>query len=128
VNGHRNLEKYSTVFQTTSTVSGKIRQPYGSFDVIRACFPGGSITGCPKIRAMEIIEELEPVKRGIYTGCSGYIGFDGRVELNVIIRTAVRSGQNIFVQAGGGIVADSDPVMEYEETLLKAKALLGALR
>jgi para-aminobenzoate synthetase component 1 len=96
-------------------------------DLIRACFPGGSVTGAPKIRAMEIIEELEPTRRGIYTGSIGYLDFGGDLDLNIAIRTMIcQSGQAHF-QVGGGIVADSDPEAEYEETLVKAKALIEAL-
>jgi len=96
-------------------------------DLIRASFPGGSVTGAPKIRAMEIIEELEPTRRGIYTGSIGYLDFGGDLDLNIAIRTMIcRSGQAYF-QVGGGIVADSDPEAEYEETLVKAKALIEAL-
>ena len=96
-------------------------------DLLKATFPGGSITGAPKIRSMEIIEELEPVRRGVYTGSIGYIGFDGRVDLNIAIRTLVNKDDQVYLQVGGGIVFDSNPVLEYEETLHKAKALLISL-
>jgi para-aminobenzoate synthetase component 1 len=97
-------------------------------DVIKAAFPGGSITGAPKIRAMEVIDELEPTQRNIYTGSIGYLGFNGDVDLNIAIRTIVMKDKIAYFQAGGGIVWDSDPEMEYEETLHKAKALFRTLR
>ncbi|MFN3477531.1 MAG: chorismate-binding protein, partial [Candidatus Methylomirabilales bacterium] len=90
-------------------------------------FPGGSVTGAPKIRAMEIIEELEPTTRGIYTGSIGYLGFDGDMDLSIVIRTFVVKDGKGFFQVGGGIVADSQPEAEYEETMVKAKALIEAL-
>lgn len=121
------LEQYATVFHLVSTVRGELAQGRDIVDLLRATFPGGSITGAPKIRAMEIIEELEPVRRGIYTGALGYIGFDGRADLNIVIRTFVRQDDMVYLQVGGGIVADSDPMLEYEETLHKAKALLRSL-
>jgi anthranilate/para-aminobenzoate synthase component I len=97
------------------------------FDVIKAVFPGGTITGVPKIRCMEIIDELEPTARGPYTGSLGYIGFSGDMDLNIIIRTFVIKDGRAYVQAGAGIVADSDPEREYYETLKKAEALLKTL-
>ncbi|MFB3075063.1 MAG: aminodeoxychorismate synthase component I [Candidatus Methylomirabilales bacterium] len=123
----RVLETYATVFQTTARIVGQMRPDRDRIDLIRASFPGGSVTGAPKIRAMEIIEELEPTRRGIYTGSIGYLDFGGDLDLNIAIRTMIcRSGQAYF-QVGGGIVADSDPEAEYEETLVKAKALIEAL-
>lgn len=121
------LEEYATVFHLVSTVKGKLAPQKDIVDLLKATFPGGSITGAPKIRAMEIIEELEPVRRGIYTGSIGYIGFDGRADLNIAIRTLVNKNDRLYLQVGGGIVADSDPQLEYEETLHKAKALLKSL-
>ena len=97
-------------------------------DVIRAVFPGASITGVPKVRCMEIIDELEPVRRGPYTGSAGYIGFNGEMDLNIIIRTFVIRDGNAYIQVGGGIVADSEPRREFEETLHKARALIEALK
>jgi anthranilate/para-aminobenzoate synthase component I len=97
-------------------------------DVIRAVFPGGTITGVPKMRCMEIIEELEPVVRGPYTGSLGYINMAGDMDLNLIIRTFLIKNNRAYIQVGGGIVADSEPEREYQETLLKAEALLNALR
>lgn len=123
----RDIEKYSTVFQTTSTVSGLLSKEKDRIDLLKACFPGGSITGAPKIRAMEIIEELEPTRRGIYTGSLGYLSFSGEMDLNILIRTLVAKKNEIRFQVGGGIVADSDPESEYQETLDKAKALFSAL-
>jgi para-aminobenzoate synthetase component 1 len=121
------LEEYATVFHLVSTVCGELAPGKDAVDLLKATFPGGSITGAPKIRSMEIIEELEPVRRGVYTGSIGYIGFDGRVDLNIAIRTLVNKDDQIYFQAGGGIVFDSNPVLEYEETLHKAKALLKSL-
>jgi para-aminobenzoate synthetase component 1 len=123
----REIEEYATVFQATSTIEGKLRRDKDCFDLISACFPGGSITGCPKIRAMEIIEELEPTRRGIYTGCLGYIDFNGRMDFNILIRTLLLYKDKLYYQVGGGVVADSDPEKEYEETLVKAKAMRQAL-
>ena len=121
------LEKYATVFQLTSTVEGKLGEGRDGIDLLKAAFPGGSVTGVPKVRAMEIIDELEPTRRGIYTGSVGYLGFDGGMDLNIVIRTFVIKGQRLYFQVGGGIVADSDPFMEYQETLDKARALMAAL-
>ncbi|CAA7601174.1 anthranilate synthase/aminodeoxychorismate synthase [Acididesulfobacillus acetoxydans] len=121
------LEKYPTVWHLVSTIQGRLRENLSPSVIMRAIFPGGSITGAPKIRAMEIIEELEPFKRGIYTGSIGYLGFDGSWDLNIAIRTIVLSGRTAYLQAGGGIVADSVPAGEYEETLDKAAALFRAL-
>jgi para-aminobenzoate synthetase component I len=121
------LEKYSTVFHLVSTVSGTLRKEIDPIDCLLATFPGGSITGAPKIRSMEIIEELEPVKRSIYTGAIGYISFDGNMDTSIVIRTAVIKDKKIYFQVGGGIVADSDPEKEYEETLDKAKGFLRAI-
>ena len=99
----------------------------GALELLRATFPGGSITGAPKIRAMEIIDELEPTRRGIYTGSVGYLGFDGNMDLNIAIRTFMVKGSTAFFQAGGGIIADSDPEQEYQETLDKARALMESV-
>lgn len=121
------LEKYATVFHLVSTVRGQLASGKDTVDLLKAIFPGGSITGAPKIRAMEIIEELEPVRRGVYTGSIGYIGFDGRADLNIVIRTFINKADKVHLQVGGGIVYDSDPLREYEETLHKAKALLKSL-
>lgn len=121
------LETFPTVFHLTSTIEATLRSDCDRVDLLRATFPGGSITGAPKIRAMEIIEELEPVRRGVYTGALGYLGFDGSLDLNIVIRTLVVKDRNVWFHAGGGIVADSDPEEEYQETLDKARALVEAL-
>ena len=97
-------------------------------DLIKATFPGGSITGAPKIRAMEIIDEVEPTQRNVYTGSIGYIGFEGSLDLNIAIRTMVRKGDKVYFQVGGGIVWDSDVAEEYEETFKKAASIKKALR
>ena len=112
----RTVEQYKTVFQTTSTVEGVLRQNGDVFDALEACFPGGSITGCPKIRAMDIIEELEPQRRGVYTGSMGYISFDGNMDMNILIRTLLAVHNRMYYQVGGGIVADSTPEGEYALT------------
>ncbi|NQT22477.1 MAG: aminodeoxychorismate synthase component I, partial [Candidatus Omnitrophica bacterium] len=120
-------EEYPTVFQLTSTVEGKLRKNVDPADILVNCFPGGSITGAPKIRSMEIIEELEPVKRGIYTGAIGYLGFNQDMDTSVVIRTIIIKGDNAYFNVGGGIVYDSDPEREYQETLDKARALVRAM-
>ncbi|MFH1593499.1 MAG: aminodeoxychorismate synthase component I [Candidatus Omnitrophota bacterium] len=120
-------EKYATVFHLVSTVEGELRDGVDSIDCLVNCFPGGSITGAPKIRSMEIIEELEPVKRGVYTGSIGYIGFNDNMDTSIAIRTIVVKGRDAYFQVGGGIVYDSDPEKEYQETLDKAKALIHAI-
>ncbi len=125
---HAVIERYQTVFHLVSTVTGELyRAEHDEFSLIRATFPGGSITGAPKIRAMEIIEELEPHARGVYTGAIGYVSFHHRMDLNIVIRTMVKKDGRVYLHFGGGIVADSDPVLEYEETLHKGKALFEAL-
>lgn len=121
------LEEYSHVIHIVSQVSGRLRPHLDAVDVIRAVFPGGTITGCPKVRCMELLRELEPVPRGLYTGSLGYLGFDGTMDLNIAIRTLVIEGSRVSFHVGAGIVADSDPSREYEETMAKAGALLGAL-
>ena len=122
------LESYPTVHHLVSTVTGRLRRECDAVDFLTACFPGGSITGAPKIRAMEIIDELEPVRRGVYTGSIGYLGFDGSVNLNIAIRTAVVKDDVCYFHVGGGIVADSDPEMEYQETLDKGRAFFEVLK
>jgi para-aminobenzoate synthetase component 1 len=123
----RALETYATVHHLVATVSGTMRAGCGIVDLLRATFPGGSITGAPKIRAMEIIDELEPTARSVYTGAIGFIGLDGRADLNIAIRTLLMDGPRVTFQAGGGIVADSDPEAEYEETLAKGRGIMQAL-
>jgi len=121
------LEEYATVLQMVATVKGKLKEGLGVTDVIKNTFPGGSITGAPKIRAMEIIDELEKTTRNIYTGSIGYLGFDGNMDLNIAIRTIVLKDKKAYFQVGGGIVWDSDPLEEYEESLVKGRALKKAL-
>ena len=128
VSALRQLEEYNTVFQTTATVCGRLHKDKDRMDLLRACFPGGSITGCPKIRAMEIIEELEPSRRSIYTGSLGYLSFSGSMDLNILIRTILKKEDKLYFSVGGGIVADSKPEDEYEETLVKARAMMEAIR
>ncbi len=120
-------EDYSHVIHIVSNVKGTLAEGRDCFDVIRATFPGGTITGVPKVRCMEIIDELEPVTRGPYTGSIGYISFTGAMDLNIVIRTFVIKDKTAYVQAGAGIVADSDPEREYFETLKKAEALIRTL-
>lgn len=120
------IEKYSHVMHIVSNVRGEVEQDKDAFDLVKAVFPGGTITGAPKIRTMEIIEELEPVRRGIYTGSIGWIGYSGDMELNIVIRTLLAKGGQAYVQAGAGIVIDSNPKNEYEESLKKAIALWRA--
>lgn len=119
----RELHTFATVHHLISTVEGRLRRGIGNCGLVRAMFPGGSITGAPKIRAMEIIEELEPVRRSLYTGSIGYAGFNRVMDLNIAIRTLLTVGHKAYYQVGGGIVADSDPEAEYQETLDKGKAL-----
>ena len=121
------LETFATVFHLVSTITGELRPGMTAVDLLAACLPGGSITGAPKIRAMEIIAELEPTRRGPYCGSIGYIGFDGSMDTSIVIRTyAIKDGTVTF-QVGGGIVADSRPDDEYAETMAKARALIAAL-
>jgi para-aminobenzoate synthetase component 1 len=123
----RTIEEYRTVFQATSTVEGTLRRDRGCFDLIEACFPGGSVTGCPKLSAMKIIDELEGDRRGIYTGALGYLDFSGNLDFNILIRTLLLDQTKISFHVGGGIVADSDPQMEYDETWVKAAAMVACL-
>lgn len=120
-------EDYSHVMHIVSNVKGTLAQGKDCFDVIRATFPGGTITGVPKVRCMEIIDEIEKTRRGPYTGSLGYIGFNGTMDLNIIIRTFLVKEGKAYVQAGAGIVADSDPEREYLESLNKAEALIRTL-
>ena len=121
------LESYATVHHLVSVVAGELAQGRSAVELLRACFPGGSVTGAPKIRAMEIIAELEPTARGPYCGSIGYLSADGGMDSNIVIRTYCLQGQDLTFQVGGGIVADSDPQAEYEESLAKAKALIEVL-
>ena len=122
------VERYSHVMHIVSNVIGELAEGKDQFDLLRATFPAGTLSGAPKIRAMEIIEELEPVRRGPYGGAVGYFGFSGSMDTCITLRTIVMKGNNCYFQAGGGIVADSDPAAEYRETLMKAGALLDAAR
>ena len=128
VNELMTLEDYSHVIHIVSEVSGELRDGIDAVDVIRAVFPGGTITGCPKVRCMQILRELEPVARGLYTGSLGVLGFDGTMDLNIAIRTMVVQERRLSFHVGAGIVADSDPEREYHETMAKAGALIDALR
>jgi len=121
------LEAHPTVWHLVSTVEGRLRDDMDAVDLIRASFPGGSITGAPKLRSMEILEGLEPTRRGPYTGSIGYWGLDGSLDLSIVIRTAIVKDGRAYVQVGGGIVADSDAASEYQETLDKAAALMRAI-
>ncbi|HSW57899.1 MAG TPA: aminodeoxychorismate synthase component I [Dehalococcoidales bacterium] len=121
------LETFPTVFHLTSTVVGQLREGVSRIDLLKATFPGGSITGAPKIRSMEIIDELEPTRRSLYTGSIGYFSFDGDLDLNIVIRTFLLKDQKAYFQLGGAVVFDSDPEAEYQETLDKGKALFRAL-
>ena len=127
VEEHAVLESYATVHHLVSTVRGELHQSKGVVDLLRASWPGGSITGAPKIRSMEIIDELEPTARSVYTGGIGYLGFDGSHDINIAIRTMIITGGRVFFQVGGGIVADSDPDSEFQETLDKGKAMFEAV-
>ncbi|HEY8489784.1 MAG TPA: aminodeoxychorismate synthase component I [Dehalococcoidia bacterium] len=121
------LETYSNVHHLTSTVEGRLREGLDAVDLLRAAFPGGSVTGAPKIRAMEIIDELEPTRRSVYTGAIGYLGFHGDLDLSIVIRTALVADGRAHFQVGGAVVYDSQPEAEYRETLDKARGLAAAL-
>ena len=121
------VERYSHVMHIVSNIKGTLAEGYDAFDLLRACFPAGTVTGAPKIRAMEIIEELEQVRRGPYAGAVGYFGFSGNMDTCITIRTVVITDGTAHVQVGAGIVADSDPEREYEETMNKAKGMLKAI-
>ncbi len=121
------VESFAQVHHLVATIEGRLRPEIGPIDVIRAVFPGGSITGAPKIRAMEIIDELEPNRRSLYTGAIGYLSRGGSSAFNIAIRTILVEGNRASFQVGGGIVADSVPEAEYEETLAKGRGLLAVL-
>jgi para-aminobenzoate synthetase component 1 len=123
----RTLETYATVYHAVATVGGQLKPGLDFFDVLKATFPGGSITGAPKIRAMQIIDETEPTARGAYTGSIGFVSINHNACLNIAIRTIIIARSTAYVQAGGGIVADSQPQAEYEETLTKARALIAGI-
>lgn len=124
----RIIEAYATVYQMVSTVRGQLDDEYDAIDLLRACFPGGSMTGAPKIEAMKIIDQLEPVKRSVYSGAIGYLDFSGPMDLAIVIRTVVLKDRKAYYNVGGAIVADSEPKAEYQETLDKARALMTAIR
>jgi len=123
----RTIESYPTVFHAVATVAGRLRDRVSFCDILKAMFPGGSITGAPKVSSMEIIDETEPTARAVYTGSIGFIGIDGSACLNIAIRTIIIKGRKAFAQTGGGIVADSDPAAEWDETITKARALVAGI-
>jgi anthranilate synthase component 1 len=121
------IERYSHVMHLASNVRGKLRPELDAIDALRACFPAGTVSGAPKIRAMEIINELEPEPRGPYAGAVGYLDFSGNLDTCITIRTIWMQGQQAFFQAGAGIVADSDPAREFQETIEKSRAVWNAI-
>ena len=126
VTDNMTIERYSHVMHIVSNVEGTLKPNMHAMDVLKATFPAGTVSGAPKVRAMEIIHELEPSKRGIYAGAVGYLGFDGDMDVAIAIRTGVIKNKTLYVQAGAGIVADSIPHNEWVETQNKAKAVLRA--
>jgi anthranilate synthase component 1 len=122
------VERYSHVMHISSTVAGRLAEGSSSLDALRAAFPAGTVSGAPKIRAMELIAELEPERRGAYAGALGYVGFGGNLDMAITLRTIVMADGIAYVQAGAGVVADSRPEREYEETLEKAGAMFAAIR
>jgi anthranilate synthase component 1 len=121
------IERYSHVMHIVSNIRGSLAPGFGPGDVVRATFPAGTLSGAPKIRAMEIIEEMEPSRRGIYGGAVGYVSYTGNLDLAIAIRTLVTKGDTIYVQAGAGIVAGSVPATEFDETVNKARAVVSAV-
>jgi anthranilate synthase component 1 len=121
------IEQYSHVIHIVSDVKGRLAPDRDAFDALRACFPAGTVSGAPKVRAMEIIEELEPTRRGIYAGAVGYFSFSGDMDTCIAIRTIVIKDGVAYIQAGAGIVADSVPEREHQECLNKARALMRAV-
>lgn len=121
------IERYSHVMHIVSNVVGRLRADGSAFDAVRATFPAGTVSGAPKIRAMQIISELEKTRRGCYAGAIGYFGFNGNVDSCIALRCAVLKNGHAYFQAGAGIVSDSDPQREYEETVIKARAMMKAL-
>ena len=127
VNDKMMIERYSHVMHIVSNVTGELKPDMDAVDVLRATFPAGTVSGAPKVRAMEIIEELEPTRRGIYSGAVGYIGWNGNMDTAIAIRTAVIRDKTLYIQAGAGIVADSVPRSEWNETMNKARAIFRAV-
>ena len=121
------IEEHPTVYHRVATIEGEVDERHSWLDVLEATFPGGSITGAPKIRAMQIIDELEPTPRGAYCGAIGHIGLDGSMSMNVAIRTMVQTGSTVYIHAGGAIVADSRAEDEHDEVMAKASAMLQAV-
>jgi anthranilate synthase component 1 len=121
------VERYSHVMHIVSTVEGNLRAGMSALDALAAAFPAGTVSGAPKVRAMEIIDEIEPTRRGPYAGATGYYGVDGRLDTCITLRTALLKDDSIYFQSGGGVVADSDPAAEYEESRNKARAIVRAL-
>ena len=128
VERYATVERFARVMHLVSSVAGEVDDGQQTMDVLAACFPAGTVSGAPKVRAMELIDALEPVKRGVYAGAVGYADFSGNMDTCIAIRTMLIHGQTAYIQAGAGIVADSDPGLEYEETRTKARALLDAMR
>jgi len=122
------IERYSHVMHIVSNIEGQVRPGVDAFDLFRATFPAGTLSGAPKVRAMEIIEELEGVRRGPYGGAVGYFSYDGSMDTCITIRALVMRGDRVYIQAGAGIVADSDPASEYDECVNKARALAVAIQ
>ena len=121
------IERYSHVMHIVSNVTGELKEGMSAIDVLRATFPAGTVSGAPKIRAMEIIDELEPVKRGVYAGAVGYLSWNGNMDTAIAIRTAVIKDQTLHIQAGAGIVYDSQPKLEWMETMNKGRAIFKAV-
>ena len=127
VNEFALVEKYSHVMHTVSNVQGKLRPGLDWLDVLRATFPAGTLSGAPKVRAMQLIDELETVRRGVYGGCVGYVDYSGNMDMAITIRTAVVKDGRVTFLAGAGVVADSDPELEFKETINKARAVVQAI-
>ena len=121
------IERYSHVMHISSSVQGRLRKGLTAMDALKACLPAGTVSGAPKVRAMEIIDEIEPCRRGPYAGAVGYIDYAGNMDTCIALRTLVFCHDKIYVQAGAGIVADSDPAAEYQETINKSRAMLKAI-
>jgi anthranilate synthase component 1 len=122
------VERYSHIMHIVSNVQGKLRAGMNAFDLLRATFPAGTLSGAPKVRAMEIIEELEGTRRGVYGGAVGYFSFDGSMDTCITIRAALMQGNTVSIPAGAGLVADSVPALEYQESLNKARAMIVTIQ